>query len=368
MASVTESGALQKQVRAMALAAGDRRTLFAYQAFDYVNAHYFGHELPDPLFLWGITEWSGCLGYTQPREVQVIMLHPTLLSCQGKDVEGKPVTRAWGFPVEDLGPAFAFETIVHECIHLAINHRYGGWGGCGESSHNNDHWISEVNRIAPLLGLQLTAGRNTPKRVPVEGPLTKRGKQPTKVQRVNEGDVPFSAVAAFPQGVRYHLVAPEWWRAKTQGKGSLAPDPSTPPFYRSDLPFAHALQSRACNVVQCVTNEAAAEQARTCRVSRALEALREADAMSIMDMITALDGVVQDELWEYMDSSYGPASAIEALESALLWAESADEDGVLVQDPVDDVVRLGDAVDQLHNLHRRVCSRTPTIPVTAGGA
>jgi hypothetical protein len=31
-------------------------------------------------------------------------------------------------------------------------------------------------------------------------------------------------------------------------------------------------------------------------------------------------------------------------------------------------VRLGAAVDQLRNLHLRVCRRTPTIPVTAGGA
>src|SRR5205823_9332816 len=105
---VTANGALQKHVRAMALAAGDRRTVFAYECFDHINHEYFGGILADPFFIWTITDWSGCLGLTERREVQVIRLHPALL--------GSGTERPWGVPNEDLGAAFAFDVIVHEVI------------------------------------------------------------------------------------------------------------------------------------------------------------------------------------------------------------------------------------------------------------
>jgi hypothetical protein len=77
----------------------------------------------------------------------------------------------------------------------------------GETSHNCDEWIAEVNRLAPLIGIPgVQAGRIKVKRVPVEGAEpNQRGKLPTAVARVAEGNMPLIALASFPHGVRQHL-------------------------------------------------------------------------------------------------------------------------------------------------------------------
>ena len=55
--------------------------------------------------------------------------------------------------------------------------------------------------------------------------------------------MPFDAVAKFPRGVRYHVVAPLWWQQLTRrAQTAVLPDPPCPPFYRAALPFPHALQ------------------------------------------------------------------------------------------------------------------------------
>ena len=79
-------------------------------------------------------------------------------------------------------------------MHASVHYRLGGYNG--SSSHNNDAWISEVNRLAPLLGFRnVEAGRQVPKRVAIPGEFTKTGKPATKVQKVSLGNVPFAAAA-----------------------------------------------------------------------------------------------------------------------------------------------------------------------------
>lgn len=79
----------------------------------------------------------------------------------------------------------------HECIHLSVHYRLGGWKGTGESSHHNPHWVAEVNRIAPLIGLPgLHAGMNKVKRVG------------GRVKRATDGNIPFAFVAGFPDRIR----------------------------------------------------------------------------------------------------------------------------------------------------------------------
>jgi hypothetical protein len=190
---------------------------WAYQAFDYINRTYFDGGLPTPLILWTITEYGACLGLTRPSTPAFIRLHPALLGA-------RRTANPWGVPAAHLGVRLAFDVLLHECIHAAIDARWGGWAGRGPTSHNNELWIAEVNRIAPLLGLTLTAARSTTKRVPVEdGATGPRGKPRTKVERTTEGDVPFAAVAKFPYAVRLH-----------RGQGDY--------YLGTALPFPHALE------------------------------------------------------------------------------------------------------------------------------
>jgi len=177
------------------------RGVWAYEAFDFINAAYFGGQLPTPAIQWGLTPHGGCLGLTtSSARPPVVMLHSSLLG-------GTEKKNPWGVSPALLGVAYAFDTLIHECIHVSVEYCLGGSWGKGESSHANPLWIAEVDRLAPLVGLGgVQSGLNKPKRIPIEGaPLTKRGKQPTRVAGVSTGNVPFDAIARFPRGVRYHF-------------------------------------------------------------------------------------------------------------------------------------------------------------------
>lgn len=171
-----------------------------YAAFDAINEAYFSGELPYPLITIEITPHSSCLGWCSSTDLRPprIAIHPTLFGVR-RQGEKTP----WGVPGAWLGKRFALDVLLHECIHASVHYRLGGYSG--PSSHNNEQWVSEVNRIAPLLGLEdVKAGRQVAKRVPVPGGFTKSGKQQTRVQKVSLGNVPFAAVARFPYAVRVH--------------------------------------------------------------------------------------------------------------------------------------------------------------------
>ena len=196
--------ALDAACRLIARAANQNLGVWAYQAFDYINATFFAGELPTPFLLWTVTEWGGCLGNTRTSTPAIVRLHPGLLGGQKLGPGEHPETKTvWRIPYRWLGFPLAFDTLLHECIHISVAHRLGG--ARGKTSHNNPQWIAEVNRIAPTLGLAITAGRSKPMRVPIEGQYTKTGKPATKVVRGSEGTVPFDAVSRFPYGVRKHL-------------------------------------------------------------------------------------------------------------------------------------------------------------------
>lgn len=183
---------------------------WAYEVYSGINQRFFAGELPWPHISWSLTPHGACLGYTWTAGPPVIVLHPSLLG-------GTEKQNPWGVPPAWLGPSFAFDVLLHEAVHVAVAHCLGGWRGKGETSHNNDAWIEEVNRLAPLLGFQgVEAGRTRPRRVPVEGePRTRRGNLPTRVARVAAGNLPFWAVATFPRGLRMHLkLADAFYRSR----------------------------------------------------------------------------------------------------------------------------------------------------------
>jgi hypothetical protein len=175
--------------------------VFARRAFDYINAAYFGGRLPWTLLVWGITVHARCLGFTRSRggEPPVITLHPSILG-------GTEKADPWGVSPRLLGECYAFDVVLHECIHVAVNYLLGGREG-GDSSHNDPRWVAEVNRVAPLLGFDgVEAGMKKPTRVRTEGG--------SKVQRVNTGNVPYDAVSRFPHGLRRFLGRLEFYERK----------------------------------------------------------------------------------------------------------------------------------------------------------
>jgi hypothetical protein len=177
-----------------------RRGVWAYEAFDFINATYFDGKLPWPLIQWGLTPHGGCLGLTKPSDgPPVITLHPSIL-------EGSEKPDPWGISPDWLGACYAFDVVLHESMHVGVAYLLGGWKGKGDTSHNNSVWIAEVNRIAPMLGLNgVQAGFTKPRRVAIQGCTTKTGKPETKVVRASDGNVPHCAVATFPLGVRRYL-------------------------------------------------------------------------------------------------------------------------------------------------------------------
>jgi len=217
--------------------------VWAYQAFDYCNATFFDGRLPTPFISWGLTPHGHCLGLTGHATPPYIQLHPGLLAVHTQTFpDGREKTSNWSIPAAWLGPVYAFDVLLHECMHVAVmclhgrghDSASGGDGGsprcpCGPSwksgtSHNNPHWLAEVNRLAPLLGLPVVAARSKTRRVPIDGAEPgKRGKMPTRVVRATESTVSFDALSRFPSGVRVELGLTSCYTDKT-------------------LPFPHALE------------------------------------------------------------------------------------------------------------------------------
>lgn len=180
------------------------RGLWVSDAFAWINETLFFGELPQPLIVIGLTAHGGCLGLTSATSKlpPVIMLHPSVWG-------GTEKPDPWNIDPELLGPRYALDVLIHESIHVSVEYRLGG--AHGESSHNNPEWISEINRIAPLIGLDgMQAAMSKPKRV--------KG----KVQRVCDGNISLDAASKFPREVR-----------KLRGELAYYRDPSPLPFERN---------------------------------------------------------------------------------------------------------------------------------------
>jgi hypothetical protein len=96
--------------------------------------------------VWEETPQDRSLGYYD-RIGNVIVLHKTLMRPVYPTTDLK-----WG--LRSLNTRMVSDVLLHEMIHQRI-HQTGGW--MGENSHNNERFVDEVNRIAHLLGLKITA-------------------------------------------------------------------------------------------------------------------------------------------------------------------------------------------------------------------
>jgi hypothetical protein len=172
---------------------------FAYAAFDHLNGTYFGGRLPEPLILWDITGYGGCLAWTRSQAdgPPVIKLHPSLVTPSAREARRRERRTAgqrrtpWNVSADLLGWCYAYQTLLHECIHAGVNYLLGGYQHLPEcrpwwTSHNNPLWVAEVNRIAGLMGLDITFSMKTYQRVP-SGPPDGKGRVPTTVKYLSDG-------------------------------------------------------------------------------------------------------------------------------------------------------------------------------------
>ncbi len=198
---VTHSNEIEAACKLLARHYYGKRGVLAYESFDHINSTFFGGQLPTPNIQWLLTPYGHCLGLTGIKESlsvpPSVVLHTALL---GDGAANNP----WGIDQRCLGVRYAYEVLLHECIHISVHYLLGGY--TGPTSHNSPEWIDEVNRIAPMIGLgDVVVAMSKSKRVPVDGEYSKTGKPATTVQRVTGGNVPFKAVATFPHGVRDFL-------------------------------------------------------------------------------------------------------------------------------------------------------------------
>lgn len=129
---------------------------WAYDTFERLNQQFFGDRLTLPVIQWGLTPWGRFYGYYMPQW-QKIILHPSLM------VKG---SKAWG-PLNPatreketnklLGVKFAEHVLLHELMHHANYLDHGVYDSDLKDSHNSQAWVDEINRIAPLLGLNIKA-------------------------------------------------------------------------------------------------------------------------------------------------------------------------------------------------------------------
>jgi hypothetical protein len=179
-----------------------RKGTWAYKSFGFINTVYFAGRFPWPHILWGLTAHGSCTAWASTvrdkSRPPIITLHPSLL--QGTEKENP-----WDIPAAWLGPSLAFDTLLHEAIHVHIDYNLGGHDG--QTSHNCKRWARQVNRIASLLAFpHIHFGLSKTVRVPdLDAPRTPLGKRATKVVRRCTGNVPFIVGAGFPESLRSYL-------------------------------------------------------------------------------------------------------------------------------------------------------------------
>jgi len=142
--------------------------LWAYETWEHHNRTYFNGELEVGHIEWHkAVPYGRCLGF-QSGWRNTIALFESLLRF-------KKTGRYWKSGDGTGREMLVSDILLHEMIHQSIYQRLGHHG-CGHdakrgrcTSHNNEHWVEHVNRIAPLLELSENAAVIKQKRVKEPG-------------------------------------------------------------------------------------------------------------------------------------------------------------------------------------------------------
>ena len=119
---------------------------WAFDEWKKLNETFFNEQNKAGAIVWGLKPQGMSLGYYSVTE-NIIYLHKNLM---------RPIYPTshlkWG--IRHLNKKLASDVLLHEMIHQKI-HQTGGW--VGETSHNNERFVGEVNRIAKLLSMDVKA-------------------------------------------------------------------------------------------------------------------------------------------------------------------------------------------------------------------
>lgn len=145
-------------------------TYFDY--YDVINKIFFKGSLPQAFLLTALTPWGSCVGLTKGHFIQpIILLHPMLDKADDPEKE-------------------KFYTLLHEAIHVYVRYVLGD-KSTGKSSHESTAWVSEVNRIAKILGYNdIVLGISKVTRMKVS--------EGGKLKRISTGSVPYECTYRFP--------------------------------------------------------------------------------------------------------------------------------------------------------------------------
>jgi len=119
---------------------------WGFDEWKKLNKRFFNGDNSVGPILWGLTPDNRSMGY-YTRTENLIYLHTTL-------VRPKYPKLTLRLDISNLNRKLASDVLLHEMIHQRI-HQTGGW--VGDTSHNNERFVEEVNRIAKLLGLNIVA-------------------------------------------------------------------------------------------------------------------------------------------------------------------------------------------------------------------
>ena len=119
---------------------------WAFDEWKILNDTFFNGENIPGAIIWGKTPQGKRMGYYHVAK-NLIYLDKNLM---------RPIyptnNLKWG--IRHLNKRVASDVLLHEMIHQRVN-QTGGW--VGETSHNNERFVEEVNRIARLLGMDIKA-------------------------------------------------------------------------------------------------------------------------------------------------------------------------------------------------------------------
>ncbi len=119
---------------------------WVFDEWKMLNYTFFDGKNKPGAIIWGSTLHVKSLGYYHVTE-NLIYLNKNLL---------RPVYPTndlkWG--IRHLNKRVASDVLLHEMIHQRVR-QTGGW--VGGTSHNNERFVEEVNRIAKLLGMNIKA-------------------------------------------------------------------------------------------------------------------------------------------------------------------------------------------------------------------
>ena len=119
---------------------------WAYDEWKHLNEAFFnGKSIVGPI-VWGLTLQGESLGYYSAVENLIYLNHHLLRPIY-------PMSHL-EWDAGNMNKKLASDVLLHEMIHQRI-HQTGGWEG--DTNHNNEKFVAEVNRISKLLGLKVKA-------------------------------------------------------------------------------------------------------------------------------------------------------------------------------------------------------------------